>query len=200
MLYASSSSVYGSSTEAPFSEDATLTEWPISPYAASKRAAELLTYTFARLEGWRAMSLRFFTVFGPWQRPDLAIHKFTRLMLEGRPIPVFGDGSMQRDHTYIGDIVEGIMQALQWLLVREDGEHEVVNLGHDAPVRLDALIAALEGALGQEAVIERLPVPPGDVPMTCADLTKAKVLLGYAPTTSLEEGLGEFVAWFRGRY
>lgn len=201
VIFASSSSVYGDTSPAPFSERSASVpaDFQMSPYAASKRAGELLTYTFSRLYGWRAISLRLFTVYGPWQRPDLAIHRFTRLLLTGDPLPVFGDGSMMRDHTYVSDIVDGFMRAVDWVLRENDPACETVNLGHNRPIRLDDLIAKIEAACGRKAAINRLPVPPGDVPVTCADLTHAGELLGYKPSVEFEEGLATFVRWCRDR-
>ncbi len=200
-VFASSSSVYGDKSSVPFSEfdGSAQLDSQISPYAVSKRAGELLTRTFSRLNGWRTIIFRLFTVYGPWQRPDLAIHKFTRLMMEGSPIPVFGDGSMMRDHTHVKDVVSGMMSAVQWVVSSDTCEVEVANLGSDRPIKLSELIAELELACGVKAKVERRPVPPGDVPVTCADLTHARELLGYEPRVPLREGLAEFVEWYRQR-
>lgn len=190
-ILASSSSVYGNNRKVPFGESDNV-DYPISPYAASKKATELLGYTYHHLFGMNVTCLRFFTVFGARQRPDLAIHKFTRLIEAGRPIPVYGDGSMERDHTYIDDIVAGVMAAVQ----RCDG-FSIYNLGGSQPVSLSDMIAAIEEALGKTAKIERLPLQPGDVKTTYADVSLARKALGYEPRTSLAAGLKEFVAWFR---
>lgn len=198
-VFGSSSSVYGDSAPVPFSE-----EWPaldpISPYAATKRAGELLCATFAQLYGLRAIALRLFTVYGPRQRPDLAIHKFTRLISEGRPVPFYGDGSSERDYTYISDIVAGVQAALDWTQGAGRGEGtgalEIVNLGESRTTRLDALVGLIARSLGRDARLERLPAQPGDVRRTCADVRKAARLLGYRPTTTVEEGIPRFVRWY----
>ena len=194
IVFGSSSSVYGDTAPVPFAED-----WPallpISPYAATKRAGELLCATFAQLYGMRIMALRFFTVYGPRQRPDLAIHKFTRLIVRGRPVPFFGDGSSERDYTYIGDIVRGVLAAVDWTAGSGAG-FEIVNLGESRTTSLDALVALIAGAVGREAKLERLPPQPGDVQRTCADVRKAGRLLGYRPSTTIEDGIPRFVRWF----
>jgi len=195
-VFAGSSSVYGDSAPVPFREDDAATA-PISPYAATKRAGELLCSTFVHLYGMRIISLRFFTAYGPRQRPDLAIHAFTRLIAAGRPVPRFGDGSSERDYTYVDDIVGGVVPAVDW--VRQDAPAlEVVNLGESRTTRLDRLIELIALALGATASVEERPAQPGDVRRTCADITKAKRLLGYRPTTTVEEGIPRFVAWYRG--
>lgn len=190
-IFASSSSVYGNASKVPFSEDDPVDQ-PISPYAATKRAGELICHTYWHLYRLPIFCLRFFTVFGPRQRPDLAIHKFTRLIEAGKPIPFFGDGSMSRDHTYIDDIIEGVMAALD----RCD-RYRIYNLGGSHPVPLKQLVEEIEKALGKKAVIDRQPPQPGDVQRTCADLTRSRAELGYEPKTSLAEGLKRFAAWFR---
>lgn len=190
-IFGSSSSVYGNNKKVPFAEVDPV-DHPISPYAATKKAGELLCHTYHHLFGLNVTCLRFFTVYGARQRPDLAIHKFTRLIEAGEPIPVFGDGSMMRDHTYIDDIIAGILAAID----RCDG-FRIYNLGESQPVSLRDLIAAIERALGKKAVINRLPLQPGDVEKTFADVTRAKMELGYQPSMNLEEGLKHFVAWFR---
>jgi UDP-glucuronate 4-epimerase len=195
LIFGSSSSVYGVSNNVPFCED-DLKTLPISPYAATKLAGELMAYTYAHLYGLTTISLRFFTVYGPRQRPDLAIHKFTALIEAGKPIPVYGDGSMGRDYTYIDDIVAGIMASLEYV-PEAKVPFEVFNLGNSHPVRLTELIALLEAATGKEALQNRLPDQPGDVPITWANIHKAKRLLGYSPKTSMEQGLRNFVAWYR---
>ncbi len=192
-IFASSSSVYGNNEKVPFNESDNV-DSPISPYAASKRAGELLCHTYHHLYGLNVTCLRFFTVYGARQRPDLAIHKFTRLIAAGQPIPVFGDGSMMRDHTYIDDIVAGVAAAVE----RCSG-YRIYNLGHSEPISLSDLIAALERALGAEAVIERLPEQPGDVERTFADITLARRDLDYEPRTDLATGLARFVEWYRNQ-
>ncbi len=193
-VFGSSSSVYGDAAPVPFSEDWPALQ-PISPYAATKRAGELLCATFAQLYGLRIMALRFFTVYGPRQRPDLAIHKFTRLIAEGRPVPFYGDGSSERDYTYIDDIVGGVLAAVEWTEARA-GALEIVNLGESRTTRLDALVTLIARAVGKEARLERLPAQPGDVLRTCADVRKAARILGYRPTTTVEDGIPRFVRWF----
>ncbi|MHC5034742.1 MAG: NAD-dependent epimerase/dehydratase family protein [Planctomycetota bacterium] len=190
-VFGSSSSVYGVNAKLPFSEDDPV-ERPISPYAASKRAAELLCHVHHSLYGLPMVCLRFFTVYGPRQRPDLAIHKFTRLISRGEPIPVYGDGTSRRDYTYCSDVVNGIMAALDRPL-----EFETINLGNSEPVELRELIGLIEEALGKKATVERLAEQPGDVPVTYADISKARRLLGYAPRFPIGQGIAEFVEWFR---
>ena len=195
-VFGGSSSVYGDTAPVPFSED-----WPallpISPYAATKRAGELLCATFAQLYGLRIMALRFFTVYGPRQRPDLAIHKFTRLIAEGRPVPFYGDGSSERDYTYIDDIVGGVRAAVDWTAAAPASALEIVNLGEARTTSLDALVALIARAVGKEARLERLPAQPGDVRRTCADVRKAGRVLGYRPATTVEDGIPRFVRWFK---
>lgn len=190
-IFGSSSSVYGNNKKVPFSESDSV-DFPISPYAATKKAGELLCHTYSHLYGIGVTCLRFFTVYGPRQRPDLAIHKFSKLIKAGKPIPVYGDGSMQRDFTYIDDIIDGTMAA-----INKFSGYEIYNLGESRPVRLDELIREIEKALGKKAVVNRLPMQPGDVYQTYADVTKAKEDLGYAPNTELADGLAKFVKWFR---
>jgi UDP-glucuronate 4-epimerase len=189
-VLASSSSVYGINPRMPWSEDDTDLQ-PISPYAASKAAAEQLARVYSHLRGMRVACLRFFTVFGPRQRPDLAVAKFAALVRAGQPVPVYGDGSSARDYTFVDDIVSGVMAALRW----HGSPFEVFNLGNDQSVRLDEMIAAVERAVGQRAIIERLPAQPGDAPQTRANIAKARRLLGYAPQTPFEEGVRRLVAW-----
>jgi UDP-glucuronate 4-epimerase len=167
---------------------------PISPYASTKVSGELLGHVYSPLYGIRFIALRFFTVYGPRQRPDLAITKFARLMLAGKPIPVFGDGSTRRDYTYIGDIVRGLRSAIDY----ERSQYEVINLGNNDTLSLADMIAGLEEALGIQAIREPHPEQPGDVPQTWADVTKAKALLGYVPSTRYPEGVQQVVAWLRG--
>ncbi len=191
-IFASSSSVYGVSKVVPFSEDLHLTQ-TISPYAATKIAGEFLCSTFSHLYKMPIVALRFFTVYGARQRPDLAIHQFTRRIEAGQPIDQFGDGSTRRDYTYIDDIIQGITAAFGY-----DGAlYDVFNLGENQTIELRELIAALEQALGRKATINQLPEQPGDVPLTCADISKARKLLGYNPQTPLAAGLPKFVDWFR---
>ena len=197
VVFAGSSSVYGDSAPVPFREDFPATE-PISPYAATKRAGELLCSTFVHLYGMRIISLRFFTVYGPRQRPDLAIHSFTRKIVAGETVPMFGDGSAERDHTYVDDIVQGVLAATDWARTG-DAAYEVVNLGESRTIRLDELIALIGKAVGVEPKIERHPRQPGDVQRTCADVTRARELLGYRPTTPVEVGVPRFVRWFKER-
>ena len=189
-LFASSSSVYGNASKVPFSELDPVDE-PISPYAATKRAGELLCHAYWHLYQLPAFCLRFFTVFGPRQRPDLAIHKFTRLIDRGDPIPMFGDGSTSRDYTFIDDIVAGILAAFD----RCD-RFRIYNLGGNDPVTLAELIEGIEKAIGKKAIVERKPAQPGDVERTYADLTRSRAELGYEPRTPLAEGLRRFADWF----
>ena len=193
-VFGSSSSVYGENEKVPFAEDDPVAR-PISPYAATKAAGELLCHTYSHLFGLRCVALRFFTVYGARQRPDLAIHKFARLISEGRPIPVFGDGTTRRDYTYVDDIIAGVRAAMDY----EASAYEVFNLGESRTVELRELIELLESGLGRKAVVERQPAQPGDVPQTYADVSKARRLLGYDPRTPIEEGLRRFVEWFKGR-
>lgn len=193
-VFASSSSVYGPVATPPFREDAPL--MPISPYAATKAAGELMAHTFSHLHGIRIVCLRFFTVYGPRQRPDLAIHKFARAMLGRRPIPVFGDGSTMRDYTYIDDILQGITGAIRYT---HDGgtAFEVLNLGESECISLQRLIRMLEAETGVQAIIQRQPEQAGDLPLTHADISKARKLIGYRPSTAMETGIRNFVAWLR---
>lgn len=191
-VFGSSSSVYGINAKVPFSEDDPIRQ-PISPYAVTKAAGELLCHTYAHLYGVRCICLRFFTVYGPRQRPDLAIHKFAKLISQHKPIPVFGDGTTRRDYTYVDDIIDGVMAAI----VYDRSDYEVFNLGESRTVELNELIALLEKELGTKATIDRQPPQPGDVPQTYADISKARTLLGYNPHTQIEDGLHRFVEWFR---
>ncbi len=190
-ILASSSSVYGVNAKVPFAENDPVAA-PISPYAASKLACEALGHTYHHVYGLDVAMLRFFTVYGPRQRPDLAIHKFASLITADQPIPVFGDGSTRRDYTYIDDIVDGVLACT----TRELG-YEIFNLGESQTVRLDALIALLEQALGRSARIDRHPFQPGDVPFTCADISKARARLNYHPRTLIADGIPRFVRWFQ---
>lgn len=191
-VFGSSSSVYGINAKVPFGEDDPIRQ-PISPYAATKAAGELFCHTYSHLYGLRCICLRFFTVYGPRQRPDLAIHKFARLISERRPIPVFGDGTTRRDYTFIDDIIAGVHAAINYT----KSQYEVVNLGESRTVELRELISLLERELGQTATLDPQPPQPGDVPQTYADITKARRLLGYNPQTQIEDGIRQFVEWFR---
>jgi UDP-glucuronate 4-epimerase len=198
-VFASSSSVYGGHSPVPFHEDDPAAR-PASPYAATKRAGELLCSNYADLFPITAISLRFFTVYGPRQRPEMAIHKFTRLIDEGLPVPLFGDGGTARDYTYIDDILSGVIAALdatarprpEW-----GGRHRIYNLGGSRTTTLSRLVELIESALGKRAIIDRQPDQPGDVPITYADVSRAAAELGYAPTTPIEEGIPKFVSWYK---
>lgn len=192
-VFGSSSSIYGANPNAPFKEE--FLPLPISPYAASKAAGEMFAYTYSHLYQIQTVCLRFFTVYGPRQRPDLAIHKFARLMTEGKPIPLYGDGTTERDYTFVSDIVNGIIAALQY----DQTPFEAINLGCSEMVPLKRLVELLETSLGIKANIDRLPMHPGDLERTHADISKAERLLGYAPTTTIETGIQKFVEWFRTR-
>jgi UDP-glucuronate 4-epimerase len=196
IVFASSSSVYGDTTEPPFRETDTAVE-PISPYAASKRSAELAAYSFVHLYGLRVICLRFFTVYGPRQRPDLAIHRFTDLIARGAPVPLHGDGSSERDYTYITDALDGILAALDWTGREAGGDWEAVNIGGGSRVRLDRLIALISAALDRPARLDCLPNQPGDVRLTAAGLDHAERLLGYRPRVGIEEGIRHFVRWYK---
>ena len=191
-VFGSSSSVYGTNAKVPFSEDDPIFN-PISPYAATKAAGELLAHTYSHLYGMRVVCLRFFTVYGARQRPDLAIHKFAKLISAGKPIPVFGDGTTRRDYTYIDDIIAGVRAAIDY----DASKYEIINLGESRTVELRELISLLEKALGKKAQIDRQPMQPGDVPQTFADIAKARRLLNYKPQTQIEDGISKFVEWFQ---
>lgn len=191
-VFGSSSSVYGENEKVPFAEDDPVAR-PISPYAATKAAGELLCHTYSHLFGVRCVCLRFFTVYGARQRPDLAIHKFARLISEGKAIPVFGDGTTRRDYTYVDDIIAGVRAAMDY----EASAYEVFNLGESRTVELRELIALLESELGRKAIVERQPAQPGDVPQTFADVSKARRLLGYDPQVDIAEGIRRFLDWYR---
>ena len=193
LVFASSSSVYGDNSEVPFSEDHRV-DLPASPYASSKRAGELLLRTFHQIHGLESACLRFFTVYGPRQRPEMAIHKFCRLVESGKPITMFGDGSTSRDYTYIDDIVTGVVGA-----VDHCRGHRIYNLGNTHPCRLDELIQAIGKAVGKEPRIEQAPLQAGDVMRTWADVSQARRDLGYEPKILLEEGLSRFVDWMRAQ-
>ncbi|MBD2767699.1 SDR family NAD(P)-dependent oxidoreductase [Hymenobacter sp. BT664] len=193
LVFASSSSVYGNTPEQPFREAAALRG--LSPYAASKIAAEELTFTYHHLYAFSVLCTRFFTVYGPRQRPDLAIHKFARLLRAGRPVPVFGDGHSSRDYTFVADTVDGVSRAVAYLLAHETPVYEALNLGNHHPVPLLQLIEAVGTAVGVEPQLDFRSPQPGDVEATYADIRKAHRLLGYEPRTTLSEGLRQFVAW-----
>ena len=190
-VFASSSSVYGVNDHFPWKENEQL--MPISPYASSKLSGEMLGHVYSKLFGIRFLALRFFTVYGPGQRPDLAIHKFTKAILKGQPITMYGDGSTSRDYTFVNDTVQGIIGAISYT----KSGFEIINLGNNYTITLKELIAAIEDLTGKKAVIEQLPDQPGDVPKTFADISKAKELLGYNPQTQLKEGLKKFYEWFK---
>jgi UDP-glucuronate 4-epimerase len=198
VVLGSSSSVYGEATPPPFAETAPAVA-PISPYAASKRAAELVAHAFAHLYGMRIACLRFFTVYGPRQRPDLAIHRFTDRLARGLPVRQHGDGSSERDYTYITDAVRGVLGAVAWT-ARPGGGCEAFNIGGGARVRLDRLLAVIAQAVGGQLVVERVPEQPGDVRLTAADLRRAELELGYRPRVGIEEGIREFVRWYEATH
>jgi UDP-glucuronate 4-epimerase len=196
-IFGSSSSIYGATSRAPFSEDQVELK-PISPYAATKLSGEMMCYTYAHLYGLSSVCLRFFTVYGPRQRPDLAIHKFLALLEAGKPIPFFGDGSTGRDYTYVDDIVAGVLAAIDLALpTSNEAPFQVFNLGNSNPVKLTELISTLERVSGRKAILERHPMQPGDVPLTWASIEKAGRMLAYRPGTRLEDGLKKFVDWYR---
>lgn len=192
-VFGSSSSVYGVNEKLPFAEADPIFN-PISPYAATKAAGELLCHSYSHLYGLRTICLRFFTVYGARQRPDLAIHKFAKSIAQGKPITVFGDGTTRRDYTYIDDIIQGVRAAIDY----DKTQYEIFNLGESETTELRELIALLEMSLNKSAEIDRQPMQPGDVPVTFADITKARELLGYNPTTKIADGIPKFVEWFRG--
>ena len=189
-VFASSSSVYGVNDHFPWKEEEQLL--PISPYAMTKLAGEMLGHVYSKLFGIRFIALRFFTVYGPGQRPDLAIHKFTKSILNGKAISMYGDGSTSRDYTYIDDVVQGIIAATKY----DETDFEIINLGNNYSVSLKELITSIENVVDKKATIEQLPEQPGDVPKTFADISKAKKLLAYEPKTKLNEGLEKFYEWF----
>src|SRR5262245_57851905 len=189
-IFGSTSSVYGPNAIPPFREDAPLA--PISPYAATKASGEMLAHTYSHLYGLQVVCLRFFTVYGARQRPDLAIHKFARLISSRLPVPVYGDGQAERDFTYIDDIMQGVMAAIDY----DASPFEIINLGESQTITVNQMIEMLEAALGQKAIIEPRPPQPGDMPRTYADITTAKVLLNYRPTTPIELGIRKFADWF----
>ena len=189
-IFGSSSSVYGINSKIPFTEDDRV-DLQISPYATAKRCAELYCATYNHLYGIPITILRFFTVYGPRQRPDMAIHKFTRLMSQGKSISMFGDGKSERDYTYVDDIIDGILKAMHKIY-----KFEIFNLGNSTTIKLRDLINCIEDKLKIRAKIDKLPKQPGDVPITCADTSRAKKMLGYNPLTSIEHGVENFVKWY----
>lgn len=194
-FFASSSSIYGNQKSIPFKEDE-VDDKPISPYAATKRSAELMNYTYHHLYQIDVINARFFTVFGPRQRPDLAIHKFTKLIDEGTPIQMYGDGSTSRDYTYITDTVSGIFNGVNYLLTHSD-VYETINLGNNTPIKLSDLIATLYRNMEKQPNVEQMPMQEGDVDITFADISRAQALIGYSPKVSFEEGISAFVEWYR---
>jgi len=197
LLFASSSSVYGNSDKTPFDEDDPV-DRPISPYAATKKAGELICHTYHHLYDINVACLRFFTVYGPRQRPDLAIRKFAELLYAARPIPFYGDGSARRDYTYVTDTLDGILKALAWVDSAES-RFDIFNLGESQTVSLSEMVFALESATGKKALLQKFPIQPGDVTATYADIGKAKCILGYEPKVSFEKGVQLFIEWFRTR-
>lgn len=197
MVFASSSSVYGNSKQIPFSEAETMDK-PISPYAYTKRSCELLNHVYHHLYGMDILNLRFFTVYGPRQRPDLAIHKFVRMIEKGEPVTMYGDGSTARDYTYVDDTVSGVFNALHYVL-NNTGVYDTVNLGNNHPVTLRTLIETLYRLLDATPHIKQMPMQPGDVEVTFADISKAQALFGYQPKKDFREGLKDFIAWFHGQ-
>ena len=195
LVMASSSSVYGNCKEVPFKENM-IVDFAISPYAATKKANEVMTHVYHKLFDFNVIMLRFFTVFGPRQRPDLAINKFTRLMLNNEPIPMFGDGTTSRDYTYIDDIVDGIIRSCNYVENNND-VYEILNLGNSSPVSLKEMINTIAEVLNKTPNIQELPMQPGDVERTFADISKAKKLIGYNPKTSFQEGIENFVKWYK---
>ena len=192
-ILASTSSVYGNNKKVPFSES-DFVDHPVSPYAATKKACELIAYTYHSLYDMNITCLRFFTVYGPRQRPDMAIHKFAKLIHEGQEIPMYGDGSTRRDYTYIDDIIDGVVKSIHHC----QGYH-IYNLGESQTIELKELIALISSALGEKAKIKQLPMQPGDVNVTFADISRAVEEIGYKPTTSIQEGIPKFIEWYLSR-
>jgi UDP-glucuronate 4-epimerase len=191
LVFASSSSVYGHSSQPPFREDAPVNN-PLSPYAATKAACELYCSNYHHLYGISCTALRFFTVYGARQRPDMAIHKFTAMIDKGQPIPFYGDGSSERDYTYYTDAIDGVIASID-----RDLGFQIINLGESRTTRLSNLVQLIEKALGKKAILSKQPEQPGDMKATCADISKAVNLLGYSPSTTIEEGIERFVAWYK---
>ena len=194
-VQASSSSVYGNNKEVPFKETA-IVDFAISPYAATKKSCEVMGHVYHNLYNIDMVQLRFFTVYGPKQRPDLAIHKFTKMILEDKPIPFYGDGTTKRDYTYIEDIVDGILKSMNYLFNNEN-VYEIFNLGESHVVSLKDMVETIENALGKKAILDIQPMQPGDVKKTYADISKAKSILGYDPQTNFAEGIKKFVEWYK---
>lgn len=194
-VQASSSSVYGNNKEVPFKETA-IVDFAISPYAATKKSCEVMGHVYHKLYNIDMVQLRFFTVYGPKQRPDLAIHKFTKMILEDKPIPFYGDGTTKRDYTYIDDIVDGILKSMNYLFNNED-VYEIFNLGESHVVSLKEMVKTIENALGKKAILDIQPMQPGDVDKTYADISKAKSMIGYDPQTNFNEGIRKFVEWYK---
>ena len=194
-VQASSSSVYGNNKEVPFKETA-IVDFAISPYAATKKSCEVMGHVYHKLYNIDMVQLRFFTVYGPKQRPDLAIHKFTKMILEDKPIPFYGDGTTKRDYTYIDDIVDGILKSMNYLFNNEDA-YEIFNLGESHVVSLKEMVETIENALGKKAILDIQPMQPGDVDKTYADISKAKTMIGYDPQTNFVEGIRKFVEWYK---
>ena len=195
LVMASSSSVYGNCKEVPFNENM-IVDFAISPYAATKKANEVMTHVYHKLLNMNVIMLRFFTVYGPKQRPDLAINKFTRLMLNNEEIPMFGDGTTSRDYTYIDDIVDGIIRSCDYVSNNQN-VYEILNLGNSSPISLKEMIEVIGKVVGVEPKIKELPMQPGDVDRTYADISKAKKLIGYEPKTTFEQGIKNFVEWYK---
>jgi len=193
-LFASSSSVYGNNEKFPFSETDSV-DFPISPYAATKKAGELTCHVFHSIYGMSVLCLRFFTVYGPRQRPDLAIHTFTDLILKGNTVPFYGDGSTSRDYTYIDDVIDGVMAAASYFR-HNPSCYEIINLGESQIITLSQMLRTIEQVTGHQAIIDRQPIQPGDVLKTCADISKARFLLGYDPHTPFEDGVRAFYDWY----
>lgn len=197
LVMASSSSVYGNCKEVPFKETFVV-DYAISPYAATKKANEVMTHVYHKLNDINVIMLRFFTVFGPRQRPDLAINKFTRLMLNDEEIPMYGDGNTSRDYTYIGDIVDGIERSIKYVEENKD-VYEIINLGNSSPISLKEMINIIGEVLNKTPNIKQLPMQPGDVDRTYADISKAQKLLGYNPKTTFKKGIENFAEWYKKR-
>lgn len=193
LVFASSSSVYGDTSQPPFREDATVNR-PLSPYAATKAACELYCSNYHHLYGISCTALRFFTVYGARQRPDMAIHKFTAMIDKGQPVPFFGDGGSERDYTYYTDIIDGVVASID-----RDLGFEIINLGESRTTSLSKLVGLIEKNLGKKAALSRQPEQPGDMKITCADVSKATRLLDYAPSTTIEDGVAQFVSWYKGQ-
>lgn len=193
-IFGSTSSVYGVNSKVPFSENDRIDK-PISPYSASKIGAEMLCHVYHYLYGFNVTILRFFTVYGPRQRPEMAIHNFAKKIIKGEPLLFFGDGLSRRDYTYIDDIVQGIMNAID-----KNYEYDVFNLGNSQTTSLTELVELLENALGKKAILQKMPVQPGDVPITYADISKSKAMLGYEPKTGIKDGILKFSQWFLKKY